>query len=139
MAQVKVWGRRAHLTVHRAALSDAIHRALVEALELPADKRFQRFIALDDEDFVHPADRGEDYTIIEIAMFAGRSEEVRRQLISALFTNIRAEVGTDPYRVEITITETPRVNWGIRGHNGADLTLGYSVQPAGTNGPSTDA
>lgn len=133
MAQVKVWGRRAHLAIHREALSGAIQRALVDALALPPDKQFQRFIPLDDEDFIHPPDRGEDYTIIEIAMFEGRSEEVRRSLIAALFTAIHSDVGTDPYRVEITITETPRVNWGIRGQNAADLTLNYSVQPGGAS------
>jgi hypothetical protein len=59
----------------RSALSDAVHGVLQETLGLPADKRFHRFIALDDEDFVHPPDRGEGYTMLEIVMFGGRSAE----------------------------------------------------------------
>ena len=127
MAQVVVWARREHLDRHRPALSDAIHGAVMAALDYPPDKRFHRFVGLDAGDFVHPPDRGTDYTIIEISIFAGRSEEARRRLIAELFDRLQQEVGIDPHSVEITITETPRVNWGIRGRNAADLDLGYRV------------
>lgn len=89
MAQVVVYGLRGRLEQRRAALSDAIHAALMAALDYPADKRFQRFVALDRADFVHPPDRGEDYTIIELSMFEGRSEDAKRRLISELFTRGR--------------------------------------------------
>lgn len=72
-------------------------------------------------------DRGEDYTIIEISLFSGRSEEARRRLITELFDRLQQEIGIAPHSVEITITETPRVNWGIRGRNAADLDVGYRV------------
>jgi phenylpyruvate tautomerase PptA (4-oxalocrotonate tautomerase family) len=127
MAQVVVWGLRRHLEAHRVALSDAIHGAVMATLDYPVEKRFHRFVGLDTEDFVFPPDRGSDYTIIEISIFAGRSEDARRRLIEALFEGIHREVGIDPHSVEITITETPRVNWGIRGRNAADLDLGYRV------------
>lgn len=128
MAQVIVHARRTALDVHREALSDAIHGAIVHALDYPPEKRFQRFIGLDDQDFVHPEDRGSDYTIIEIAMFEGRSDTAKRALIAELFTRIEAATGISPHSVEITITETPRVNWGIRGRNAEDLALGYRVE-----------
>ena len=97
------------------------------ALAYPPEKRFQRFIPLDTGDFVHPADRGDDYTIIEISMFEGRSDAAKRALIRELFTRIQGEAGIAPFSVEITITETPKVNWGIRGVNAADLDLDYTV------------
>lgn len=127
MAQIIVYGTRASLDGHRTAMSDAIHGAVMAALSYPAEKRFHRFIALEPADFVHPPDRGEQYTIIEISMFEGRPESAKRHLISELFTRIEAEVGIAPHSVEITLTETPRVNWGIRGQNAADLSLGYRV------------
>lgn len=99
----------------------------MSALAYPAEKRFHRFVAMDPEDFLYPEDRGEDYTIIEISMFEGRSEIAKRQLISELFTRIEAEAGIAPHSVEITLTETPKVNWGIRGRNAEDLSLGYTV------------
>jgi len=127
MAQVVTWVHRAVLAQRRAALSDAIHGAVMAALDYPADKRFHRFVALDDEDFIHPDDRGDDYTIIEISMFEGRSEAAKRALITELFERVEREAGVPPHSLEITITETPKVNWGIRGQNAADLELNYKV------------
>ena len=127
MAQVVVYGHRESLHSRRAGLSEAIHGAIMAALDYPAEKRFQRFVSLDDEDFLHPADRGADYTIIEISMFEGRSDGAKRRLIQELFSRIEQATGTVPHSVEITLTETPRVNWGIRGSNAADMTLGYTV------------
>jgi phenylpyruvate tautomerase PptA (4-oxalocrotonate tautomerase family) len=127
MAQVIVYGRRASLDAHRDALSDAIHGAVMAALAYPPEKRFHRFIGLEPADSIHPADRGDDYTIIEISIFEGRSDAAKRALIRELFSRISSEVGIAPRSVEITITETPRVNWGIRGVNGEDLALGYAV------------
>jgi 4-oxalocrotonate tautomerase family enzyme len=128
MAQVVVFGNRSSLHSNRDALSRAIHGAIMSALSYPAEKRFQRFIALDAADFIYPDDRGPDYTIIEISMFEGRSESAKRELITQLFARIEQEAGIAPHSVEITITETPKVNWGIRGANAADLALGYQVE-----------
>lgn len=127
MAQIVVYGRADRLADHRSALSDAIHGAVMAALAYPEDKRFHRFIGLDPDDFVYPADRGPDYTIIEISLFEGRSDEAKRRLITELFARIETVVGIAPHSVEITLTETPKINWGIRGQNAADLRLGYQV------------
>lgn len=127
MAQVVVYGQRELLRTRRTAISDAVHGAVMAALAYRAEKRFHRFIGLEPEDFIYPADRGPDYTIIEVSMFEGRSEEAKRALIRELFTRLEAEAGLKPHSVEITITETPKVNWGIRGMNAEDLALGYRV------------
>lgn len=128
MAQVVVYGERSSLDSHRAALSDAIHGAVMAALAYPPEKRFHRFVCLERADFIYPADRGNDYTIIEVSMFEGRSEAAKRSLIRELFHRIESEVGIAPHSVEITITETPKVNWGIRGTNAEDLPLDYNVR-----------
>jgi 4-oxalocrotonate tautomerase family enzyme len=127
MAQVVVWGHREALDGRRDALSNAIHGAVMAALDYPPEKRFHRFVGLDDRDFIHPDDRGFDYTIIEISMFEGRSESAKRNLVAEIFRRVAEDAGVPPQSVEITITETPKVNWGIRGANAADLELGYTV------------
>lgn len=127
MAQVVVYGRRDVLGQRRAALSEAIHDAIMVALEYPPEKKFQRFVPLDPEDFIYPEDRGAEYTIIEISMFEGRSDAAKRTLITELFTHVEMKAGLRPHSVEITITKTSRVNWGIRGQNAADLALNYRV------------
>ena len=121
MSQVKIYAMRSSLDKHRVALSTAIHQSVVEALNFPVDKRFHRFIALEREDFIFPAERSENYTIIEISMFEGRSAEAKKSLLCALFANIEKACGIKPHDVEITIFETPKENWGIRGVPGDDL------------------
>jgi phenylpyruvate tautomerase PptA (4-oxalocrotonate tautomerase family) len=128
VAQVKVYGARESLSTRRAALSDAIHASLVEAFALPPAKRFQRFIVLDAGDFVYPADRSDAYTIVEISVFEGRSPQAKRALLRALFTRVQAQAGIAPQDLEITIFETPRASWGIRGRAGDELELGYRVE-----------
>ena len=128
MAQVVVYGQRESLDQRRSVLSEAIHAAIMTALEYPPEKKFQRFIALDEADFIYPPDRGTDYTIIEISMFEGRTDAAKRALIVELFTRVEAQAGISPHSLEITLTETPKVNWGIRGQNAADLTLNYRVE-----------
>lgn len=97
-------------------------------LGLPADKRFHRFIPLDAADFIHPEDRSEAYTIIEASLFEGRTVETKKAFIRALFARFEADKLANPQDLEITLTETPRCNWGIRGKPGDELTLNYKVE-----------
>ena len=127
MSQIKIYGLKDPLKSHQAHLSSAIHRAVVEALTYPVDKKFHRFIGLDQSEFIFPADRSSRYTIIEISMFEGRSVEAKKLLIKLLFQYIEQDVGIAPQDVEITIFETPKHNWGIRGQCGDELMLGYKV------------
>ena len=128
MAQVKIYGRREHLTAVRAALSDTIHAVNRELLGLPADKRFHRFIALDAEELLHPPDRSPAYTIIEISMFEGREPATKKALLKRLMGDISEGLGIPVADIEITIFETPRANWGIRGKTGDELDLTYKVE-----------
>ncbi|HMN15153.1 MAG TPA: tautomerase family protein [Bellilinea sp.] len=127
MAQIKIYGLKSALAEKSQTLSSAIHSAVIEALAYPPDKKFHRFISLEESEFIFPPDRGDNYTIIEISMFEGRTAEAKKNLIRLLFANIQREAQIDPHSVEITIFETPKHNWGIRGMCGDELTLGYKV------------
>jgi phenylpyruvate tautomerase PptA (4-oxalocrotonate tautomerase family) len=127
MAQIKIYGHAAHLQAHRQAISEAIHACAMSELGLPADKRFHRFIPLAVGDFIHPADRSAAYTIIEVSLFEGRTVETKKAFIRALFARFEADKLASPQDLEITLTETPRCNWGIRGKPGDELTLNYKI------------
>jgi phenylpyruvate tautomerase PptA (4-oxalocrotonate tautomerase family) len=127
MGQVKIYGFSDHLRPLRERLSDAIHACIVEALEYPPDKRAQRFFPLQREDFRYPPGRTERYTIIEISMFEGRSVEAKKRLIRLLFERLERDCGIAPTDVEVTLFETPRHNWGIRGLPADELALDYRV------------
>ncbi len=127
VAQIKIYGLREHLTPIKEKLSHIIHACVVEALQLPLDKRSHRFFPLDPSDFSFPADRSTRYTIIEISLFEGRSVETKKQLIRLLFAKLHEELSIPPQDVEITLFETPKQNWGIRGLPGDELHLNYQV------------
>lgn len=127
MAQIKVYGQREQLNRVKAQLSDVIHSCVVEALQMPADKRFHRFFPLDAEDFYYPPDRTPRYTIIEVSMFEGRSVETKKQLIRLLIERIEGELGLGVNDIEIAIVETPRHNWGIRGAPGDEVGMNYKI------------
>jgi phenylpyruvate tautomerase PptA (4-oxalocrotonate tautomerase family) len=128
MAQIKIYGIREHLDPIKKALSDAIHSCVVDALQFPADKRAHRFFAMHSEDFYYPASASPRYTIIEISMFEGRSVETRKSLIRLLFERVGKQCGRLPNEIEVTITETPKHNWGFRGLPGDEVGLSYKVE-----------
>ena len=128
MAQIKIYGLREHLEGRKAQLSLVLHQCVMEALGLPEEKRFHRFFSLEREDFIFPDDRSSAYTILEISMFEGRSVETKGLLIEKIFERFDRQLGIAPVDVEITIFETPKANWGIRGFPGDKLELSYKVE-----------
>ncbi len=127
MAQIKIYAQAAHIDAHRDRISDLIHRVMVAGVVLPEDKRFHRFLHMAPENFIHPAGRSAAYTIVEISMFEGRSAEARKEILSGLMSGFVEDLGMAAVDLEITIFETPRANWGIRGQIAADLELDYKV------------
>ncbi|MGF7047476.1 phenylpyruvate tautomerase PptA (4-oxalocrotonate tautomerase family) [Paenibacillus sp. DS2015] len=127
MAQVKVFGLKENLNPIKGRLSEIIHDCVVEAFKYPLDKKFHRFFPMDKEDLCYASDRTEAYTIIEISIFEGRSVDSKKKLIRLLFNNIHNHLQITPQDVEITIVESPKSNWGIRGLPGDELQLNYNV------------
>lgn len=128
LAQVKIFGLRHQLEPIKAELSEIIHSCLVEAFGLPPEKRFHRFFPMDESDFYYPSDRTQAYTIIEISIFDGRSVAAKKRLIRLLIDRINTKFGISMRDLEITIFETPKHNWGIRGIPGDELSLSYKVE-----------
>jgi 4-oxalocrotonate tautomerase family enzyme len=127
MAQIKIYGIKEQLNPIKSLLSDVIHSCVVDALSFPKNKRAHRFFPLEPEDFYYPVGRTSRYTIIEISMFEGRSIEAKKQLIHLLFDRIHQTLDLRPEDLEVTITETPKHNWGFRGQTGDEISLNYKV------------
>lgn len=125
---IVIYGIKEKLNPIKSALSNVIHASLVEVLGLPEDKRIQRFIPMDADNFYYPSDRSAQYTIIEINMMAGRSIETKKALIKHLFHSIEDSLAIKPIDIEITIHEQPKHCWGFRGITGDEAnTLSYEV------------
>jgi 4-oxalocrotonate tautomerase family enzyme len=127
MSQIKIYGLKSNLDKNRMLISTAIHNSVMTALKYPKEKKFHRFIPMESDCFIYPDDRTSDYIIIEISMFEGRTIEAKKSLIRSLYDNIQQDVGISTNDVEITIFETPKENWGIRGLPADELILNYKI------------
>lgn len=128
MAQFKIYGRDNVLRPLRTHLSDVVHAAAVDVLGLPAAKRFHRFFPMSAEDFPTPEGRSEKYTIIEVVMFTGRTVTTKKAFYQRLYRDFADHLAIEAVDLEITVLETPRHDWGIRGQAGDELTLNYRVE-----------
>jgi phenylpyruvate tautomerase PptA (4-oxalocrotonate tautomerase family) len=99
-----------------------------EALRIPEDDRMQCIVEYAREDFELPPGSGDDFVLVEVTMFAGRSRQAKRRLCQALVRNF-GELGIAPTDVFVVLHEPPMDNWGIRGGQMAsDVDLEFEVQ-----------
>lgn len=101
----------------RRSLGDAIHRALVETIGVPAADRFQVITEHEANELVY--DRGylgikrsDDIVMIQITMSFGRTLEQKRNLYRRITENL-AYLDVRPEDVWINLVETARENWSF--------------------------
>ncbi len=74
-----------------------------------------------------PPGRTENYTLVEISIFAGRSLETKRLLYQKIVQNFGI-LGIAPSDILIVLNEVPLENRGIRGGVPApEVDLGFEV------------
>ncbi len=127
MPVVRVDIRKGRTLAAKKALLDAIHAALVEAFKIPDTDRTQRIFEYAAEDFEIPPSKSENYTVVEITIFAGRSDEAKRRLYAAITRNLQTQ-GIAPTDAIILLHELPLANWGLRGLPATDVDLGFTVE-----------
>ena len=109
------------------SIIEAVYTAQCEALRLPEDDRNIRYIEHKPEHFHVPSDKSQDFMLIEITLFAGRSLETKRKLYGMLVENL-VNVGIAYNDISIILYEVPLENWGIRGGVPAsEVDLGFAV------------
>ncbi|RZA03594.1 MAG: tautomerase family protein [Moraxellaceae bacterium] len=122
-----IYGIKEQLNAIKFNLSNTLQQCMEEVLGMPEDKRAHRFIPMEKEDFYYPGGRSDAYTVIEINMMQGRTEETKKALIKAIFNKIELDIGIKPVDIEITIQEQPPHCWGFRGMTGDEAKLNYSI------------
>ena len=128
MPLVRLEVRKGHSAARKLGLLDATHAALVEALGIPEHDRVQRIVEHAREDFELPPGGSDDFVLVEVTMFAGRSRQAKRRLYQALVRNL-GELGIIPADVLVVLQEPPLENWGVRGGQMAsEADLGFEVQ-----------
>jgi phenylpyruvate tautomerase PptA (4-oxalocrotonate tautomerase family) len=109
------------------AISDGVHRALVEAIGIPEDDRFQILTThpahelVFDEHYMGVERR--DVVFVQITLLRGRTEEKKQDLYRRIVKNLHADAGVRPQDVLVTLTENDRVDWSV-GEGAAQLVAG---------------
>ena len=97
-------------------LLDLIHEGLVESIGIADWDRFQRIIEIDREDFETSPEKTDDFMIIEITMFPGRTKEQKKALIETITGKISVKLSIKPTDIFIVINEPANENWGMGGN-----------------------
>ena len=101
----------------RRSIGDAVHRALVETIDVPARDRFQLLTEHEPGDLVYDAEylgisRSDNIVIIQITLSAGRSLEKKRRLYRRIAHNLAA-LGVRREDVWVNLVEVATENWSF--------------------------
>ena len=117
MPLVRIELLRGKRPVYRRQVGDAVHRALVDTIDVPPLDRFQLITEHDEADFIYDprylgVQRSPDLVIIQITLSAGRSLEKKRSLYRRITDNLNA-LGVRREDVWINLVEVARENWSF--------------------------
>jgi phenylpyruvate tautomerase PptA (4-oxalocrotonate tautomerase family) len=127
MPLVKIEARKNWSASKKKEIMEAVHSALRDALKILADDRNIRFHAYPPEDFEVPPGKTENYILVEITQFCGRSLQAKKELYQGIIANL-GKLGIAATDVFIILHEVPLDNWGIRGGLPAsEVDLGFKV------------
>jgi 4-oxalocrotonate tautomerase len=101
----------------RRAIGDAVHRALVETLDVPPLDRFQLLTEHEPGDLVFDSEylgiaRSDNIVIMQITLSAGRSLHKKRSLYRRIADHLAA-LGVRREDVWINLVEVAKENWSF--------------------------
>lgn len=107
------------------ALMQAVHDALTASLGIEEDDRYQRLYELDVDCFERRSAKTDQFTLIELTLFPGRSKELKKAVISTITHTLGERLGIAPADVFIIMHEPPLDNWGVYGKQASELNFHY--------------
>ena len=100
---------------YKKTVLDVVHEGLIDAFGIEDRDRFQRIVEIPEEDFERPEGKTEDFLIIELTIFPGRTKEQKKAAISKITADLNNKLNIAPTDVFILINEPPLENWGMAG------------------------
>ena len=103
---------------YRSGIADAVHTALVDVLNVPAQDRFQiitehhREALIIDRTYLG-IDRSDDALIITITLNEGRTTAMKKRFYDTVATRLAERVGIRREDVTIALTEVKKENWSF--------------------------
>ena len=118
MPLVRVSLRQGKSPAYLTAVGEAVHRAMVETINVPADDRFQIFTEHVPEGLVYDPgylgiERTDDIVLIQITLNTGRTLDQKRALYRALAERLAKDPGLRREDVLVSLVEVPKENWSF--------------------------
>jgi phenylpyruvate tautomerase PptA (4-oxalocrotonate tautomerase family) len=103
---------------YRKALGDGVHNALVEALAIPPDDRFQVISEHRATDLIYDSQylgvrRSERVVFVQIILSAGRKPQQKRKLFKRMAEILAESPGLAPQDLMVVLVETSWENWSF--------------------------
>jgi phenylpyruvate tautomerase PptA (4-oxalocrotonate tautomerase family) len=103
---------------YRKALGDGVHRAMIEALAIPVDDRFQVITEHPPEGLVYDPQylsirRSDDIVFVQITLSAGRKPQQKRKLFKRMAEILAESSGLKPQDLVINLVEVVWENWSF--------------------------
>ena len=120
MPLVRIDLREGKSAEYRKALGDGVHRAMVEALAIPPDDRFQVITGHPPEGLIYDAQylgirRSDNVVFVQITMSAGRKPQQKRKLFKRMAEILAESPGLKPADLMINLVEVAWENWSFGG------------------------
>lgn len=116
MPLVRIEMKKGKSKEYKKIMFDCVHSGLVESLGIEEWDRFQRIIEIDEDDFETAPGKTDDFMIIELTIFPGRSKEQKKKAIELITAKLGEKLSIAPTDIFIVMSEPPLENWGMGGH-----------------------
>jgi 4-oxalocrotonate tautomerase len=118
MPLVRISLRHGTTPEYRRAIADGVHRAMVEAIAIPPDDRFQTIDEYSSDDLIYDpkylgVDRSDQVVFIQITMSVGRKPQQKRALYKRITELLSQSPGVRLQDVVINLVETSWENWSF--------------------------
>jgi 4-oxalocrotonate tautomerase len=118
MPLVRISLRHGTSTEYRKALSDGVHRAMIEAIAIPPDDRFQVITEYLPEELIYDPQylgvhRSDHVVFVQITMSLGRKPQQKRKLFQRMAEILAQAPGLPPQDLFINLVETSWENWSF--------------------------
>jgi phenylpyruvate tautomerase PptA (4-oxalocrotonate tautomerase family) len=128
MPLVKISIREGKNPEYKRALLDGVHSALVDAFLIPDNDRHQQLFELDENNFEIPPTKSNQFVVIEIIAFQGRSIDAKKKLYTIIVQNLGRFPGISGDDILIILHEPKKENWGIHGGKPAsEVDIGFKI------------
>lgn len=101
-----------------ARMGDAVHRAMVETINMPAQDRFQIITEHTKSHLIYDPDylavhRGDGLIVIQITLNQGRTVEMKKALYRRIAELLHQELGVRMEDVLVNLVEVGKENWSF--------------------------